>query len=86
MDAGSGHGSAAKGSATDLDVAGSGLVGCCFSIPSSFFTMCSSLPCLSVLIIIYVRNTLFAQCTIHHWLPLVTSNNYCLTLVRDYIS
>ena len=32
MDAGSGHGSAAKGSAEDLEVAGSGLVGCRLSI------------------------------------------------------
>ena len=41
MDAGSGHGSAAEGSAEDLKVIGSGPVGCCFSIPSSFLTMCS---------------------------------------------
>ena len=47
MDAGSSHGSAAKGLAIDLEVAGSGPVGCCFSIPSSFLTMCSSLTCLS---------------------------------------
>ena len=38
MDAGSDHGSAAKGSAIHLEVAGSVLVGCCFSIPSSFLT------------------------------------------------
>ena len=44
---GSDHGSAAKGSAIDLEFAGSGLVSCCFSFPSSYFTMCSSLPCLS---------------------------------------
>ena len=42
------HGSAAKGSAVDLEVTGSGLVGCCFSFISSFFTMCSLLPCLSL--------------------------------------
>ena len=48
MVAGSGHGSAAKGSAIDLEVAGSGPVSCCFSFPSSFFTMYSSLPCLSL--------------------------------------
>ena len=47
MDAGSGYGSAAKGSVIDLEVADSGPVDCCFSFPSSFFTMCSSLPCLS---------------------------------------
>ena len=47
MDAGSSHGSAAKGLAIDLEVAGSGPVGCCFSIPSSFLTMYSSLTCLS---------------------------------------
>ena len=35
MDVGSDHGSAAKVSAKDLDVAGSGLVGCHFSLPSS---------------------------------------------------
>ena len=46
MVAGSDHGSAAIGSAIDLEVAGSGPVGCCF--PSSFFTMCSSLPGLSL--------------------------------------
>ena len=34
--------------AIDLEVAGSGPVSCCFSIPSSFFTMCSSLACLSL--------------------------------------
>ena len=45
MDAGSNHSSAAKGS--DLEVTGSDLVSCCFSIPVSFFTICSSLPCLS---------------------------------------
>ena len=47
MDAGSDHGSTAKGSATDLEAAGSGPVELLF-FPSSFFTMCSSLPCLSV--------------------------------------
>ena len=47
MVAGSGHGSAAKGSAIDLEVTGSGLISCCFSFPSSFFTMCSSLLCFS---------------------------------------
>ena len=35
MTAGSDHGSAAKGSAIGLEVAGSGLVSCCFSSPSS---------------------------------------------------
>ena len=39
MVAGSDHGSAAKGSAIDLEVAGSGPVSCCFSFPSAF------LPC-----------------------------------------
>ena len=48
MVAGSDHGSAAKGSAIDLEVAGFGPVSCCFSFSSSFFTMCSSLPCLSL--------------------------------------
>ena len=33
LDAGSDHGSAAKESAIDLEVAGSGPVGCCFTIP-----------------------------------------------------
>ena len=47
MDAGSDHGSVGKGLAKDLEVAGSGLVGCHFSIPSAFFTMFSSQPCLS---------------------------------------
>ena len=43
MVAGRGHGSAAKGLAIDLEVP----VACSFSFPSSFCTMCSSLPCLS---------------------------------------
>ena len=46
MHAGSDLGSAAKVSAIDLEVAGSRPVNCCFSILFSFFTMCSSLPCL----------------------------------------
>ena len=46
MDAGSDHGSAAKWSAIDVEVAGSGLLhGYSFSFPSSFFTMCTSLAC-----------------------------------------
>ena len=45
MIANSDHGSAAKGSAIDLEVAP---VSCCFSFPSSFFTICSSLSCLLV--------------------------------------
>ena len=48
MDASIDHGSSAKGLAIDLVVTGSGLVGRCFSIPSYFLTMCSSLTCLSV--------------------------------------
>ena len=48
MDAGSDHCSAAKGSAIDVEVAGSGPVSCCSSIPSSFLTMFSSRPCLSL--------------------------------------
>ena len=44
--AGSSHGSTAKGSSIDLEVTGSGPVNCCVSFPSSFFTMCSSMPCL----------------------------------------
>ena len=36
MDAGSDHGSAVKGSAIDLEVAGTGLVSCCFFFPSSW--------------------------------------------------
>ena len=47
MVAGSDHSSAAKGSAIDLEVTGSDLVSCCFSVPSYFLTMCSSLTCLS---------------------------------------
>ena len=39
------HGSAAKGSDKDLEVAGSGPIGCPFSILSSFLTICSSLTC-----------------------------------------
>ena len=51
MVAGSGHGSAAKGSSIDLEVTGSGPVSCYFPFPrSSFFTMCSSLLCLSIAI------------------------------------
>ena len=38
MDAGGDHGSAAKGSAIDLEVAGSGLVSCHFFIPFSFLS------------------------------------------------
>ena len=41
------HGSAAKESAIDLEVTGSGPVGCHFPIPSSFLSMFSSLTCLS---------------------------------------
>ena len=48
MVAGGDHGSAVKGLAIDLEVVGSGSVSCCFSFPSSFLTMCSTLPCLSV--------------------------------------
>ena len=48
MVADSSHCSAAKGSAMDLEVAGFGPVSYCFSFPSSFFIMCSSLPCLSL--------------------------------------
>ena len=48
MDAGSDHGSATKGSAIGMEVAGSDPVSCTLSFPSSFFTMCSSLPCLSL--------------------------------------
>ena len=47
MDAGSDHGSAAKGSAIDLEVASSGPVSCRFFISLLFLTMCSSLTCLS---------------------------------------
>ena len=46
MDAGSDHGSPAKGLAKDLDTAGSGPVGYRLSILSSFLTMCGSPPCL----------------------------------------
>ena len=54
MVAGSGHGSAAKGLARDLEVTVSGPVSCYFSFPRSyFFTMCSSLPCLSIAISFY---------------------------------
>ena len=45
MDAGGDHGSAAKGLAIDLEVAGSGLVSCHFR--SLLFLICSSLACLS---------------------------------------
>ena len=48
MDACSDHGSTAKRSAIDLEVAGSGPVELLFFLSSSFFTICSSLPCLSV--------------------------------------
>ncbi len=43
MDSDRDHGSAAKESAIDLEVAASGLVSCCFYFPSSFFTMCTCL-------------------------------------------
>ena len=45
MDVSSNHGSAAKESAKDLEVAGSGLVGFQFFIPSSFLTMCYAPNC-----------------------------------------
>ena len=45
MDVSNGHGSAAKGSAIDLEVAGSGPVSCRFPFPP-LLTMCSSLICL----------------------------------------
>ena len=48
MDACSDHGSTAKRSAIDLEVAGSDPVELLFFLSSSFFTMCSLLPCLSV--------------------------------------
>ena len=48
MAAGSGHGSAAKGLAIDLEVTGSGPVNYSVSFPSPFLTMYSSLPCLSL--------------------------------------
>ena len=48
MVAGSNHGSTAKGLVIDLEVAGSGPVELLFFLFSSFFTMCSLLPCLSV--------------------------------------
>ena len=54
MDAGSDLGSATKRSAIDLEVAGSGPVSCCFSFPSSFFAMCSMLPCCSLVSPLYV--------------------------------
>ena len=37
-------------SAINLEVAGSGPVSCCFSIPFSFFTMRSSLPYASLIL------------------------------------
>ena len=46
MDAGSDHSSPGEESAKVLELAGSGPVSCRFSIPSSFYTMFSSLPCL----------------------------------------
>ena len=39
MDAGSDHGSAAEELAADLEVNGSGLVGCGFSVTSLFLTL-----------------------------------------------
>ena len=46
MDAGSEHGSAAEEPATDLEVNGSGIVGCGFSVTSSFLATCKSPTCL----------------------------------------
>ena len=51
MDAGSDHSSAANRLATDFKVAGSGPGSCCLSFPSPFFTICSLLPCLSLILI-----------------------------------
>ena len=50
MDAGSDHGSAAKGSTIDLEVAGSGLVSYCFFIP---------LACLSMNMYVYPMNIMY---------------------------
>ena len=61
MDAGSGHGSAAKGLAIDLEVAGSGPVSCCFSIPSSFPTMCIYQAYLSQCIILVAVSSEFKR-------------------------
>ena len=47
MAAGGDHGSAAKGSAIDLEDAGSAPVRFHFSLPPSFFTMCITQPSLS---------------------------------------
>ena len=57
MVADSGHGSAAKGWAIDLEVADSGLVSCCFS----FLPL--SLPC--------VVHYLVFQCTFYYYLTFV---------------
>ena len=54
MDVASDHGSAANVLAIDLEIASFGSVSCCFCIPFSFFTMCSSLPCLSSSV--YIHN------------------------------
>ena len=52
MNAGSDHGSAAKGSAIDLEVIGSGPVGCCFSFPPL------SLTCVDCYLVFYfIANT-----------------------------
>ena len=54
MDVASDHGSAANVLAIDLEIASFGSVSCCFCIPFSFFTMCSSLPYLSSSV--YIHN------------------------------
>ena len=46
MDAGCDPGSAAEELAADLEVNGSGLVGCGFSVTSSFLATCKSPTCL----------------------------------------
>ena len=73
-------------------VSGSSLVSCCFSFPSSFFTMCSVLPCL------YLNNSLpvlLKQCTIKAdilWHAFATCNSdwrailFCSTSVQVFSS
>ena len=57
MDAGGDLGSAAKGSAIDLEVASSGPVSAIFALPSPF-TMCSSLSCLSFVTMVHRPSSL----------------------------
>ena len=65
MDSSTDHDSAVKESVIDLEVTGSGLVGCHFSILSSFFTMCSFRRPYPIAIILCTSFLLLAPLIVH---------------------